>query len=157
MKCVIENYALLKYIPFKDLFDWVRYIFIKIAVSWKILKQKIHFDWASKLEYPSTLKTLQFRNSLVQFWRLTIMKMNDAFDFRDIVSFCFVVDSHPCLHLFRFERLRLCWCKVRQLSGGGAEVCLRWYCALIETLSQRWHYCEFFCFVLDWRYFCFEI
>ena len=45
--------------------------------------------------------------------------MNDAFDFRDIVSFCFVVDSHPCLHLFRFERLRLCWCKVRQLSGGG--------------------------------------
>ena len=27
---------------------------------------------------------------------------------------------------------------------GGAEVCLRWYCALIETLSQGWHYCEFF-------------
>ena len=72
--------------------------------------------------------------------------MNDAFDFRDIVSFCFVVDSHPCLHLFRFERLRLCWCKVRQVSGGGAEVCLRWYCTLIETLSQRWHYCEFFLF-----------
>ena len=61
-----------------------------------------------------------------------------------MVSFCLVVDSHPCSHLFCFERLRLCWCKVRQLSGGGAEVCLRWYCTLIETLSRGFHYCEFF-------------
>ena len=70
--------------------------------------------------------------------------MNDGWCFRGIVSFCFVVDSHSWLHLFRFERLRLCWCKVRQLSGGGAEVCLRWYCALIETLSRGFHYWEFF-------------
>ena len=56
--------------------------------------------------------------------------MNDAFDFRDIVSFCFVVDSHPCLHLFRFERLRLCWCKVRQLSGGGLR------CVFVDTVHS---------------------
>ena len=35
-----------------------------------------------------------------------------------MVSFCFVVDSH----LFCFERLRLCWCKPRQVfCWGGKE------------------------------------
>ena len=45
-------------------------------------------------------------------------------------KFCFVVDSHPCSHLCCFERLRLCWCKVRQLFGGGLG------CVFVDTVHS---------------------
>ena len=47
-----------------------------------------------------------------------------------MVSFCLVVDSHPCSHLFCFERLRLCWCKVRQLTRGGLR------CVFVDTVHS---------------------
>ena len=53
-----------------------------------------------------------------------------------MVSFCLVVDSHPCSHLFCFERLRLCWCKVRQLSGGGWGVSSLILCTHWDSVSR---------------------